>query len=118
MALVICSYGICACWSSLDVDLIIVILCVFVITVEEYARVAFQVEDGHYVLSFQVVGRMCRFQDLIQQSEEYQYLCEKDGHRHCCPSWSLPNYVAEYANKTDCMELKVTNIARDGMVFF
>ena len=85
---------------------------------EEYSRVAFQVEDGHDILSLQVLGRLCRFQDLLQQSEEYQYLCEKDGHRNCCPSWSLPNYVAEYANKTHCMEVQVIETALQKECFF
>uniref|UniRef100_A0A5K3FHB9 SSD domain-containing protein n=1 Tax=Mesocestoides corti TaxID=53468 RepID=A0A5K3FHB9_MESCO len=62
------------------------------------------------------VQSLCHLQRRIEQLPGYARLCSKaslfDPHSHCCPVWSLPNFVASIVRKTSCETVTSADVAR------
>ncbi len=84
---------------------------------EEYGRVALEL-DGTSLFSMETLSLVCYFQKLVEEISAYSDLCEQDDGRQCCPMWSISNYVAQWANKTDCADIKVRKDARQASLHF
>ncbi|XP_035704640.1 protein dispatched homolog 1 isoform X3 [Folsomia candida] len=86
---------------------------------DEYSRVALEIAMPKDVFSHEIVISICYFQKLTEVLPEYGKVCEHDDNENCCPMWSLPNYIAEYTNNTDCSTIKEYDIQlfKEGMHF-
>ena len=51
---------------------------------------------------------ICQLDDRLRSLSEFHPICETWSHGHCCPSWSLPNYVALLSNRTSCHHITVS----------
>ncbi|XP_069177966.1 protein dispatched isoform X2 [Procambarus clarkii] len=45
---------------------------------------------------------ICELDDRLRSPAEFGTICETWTPGRCCPSWSLPNYVALLSNRTSC----------------
>lgn len=75
---------------------------------DDYARLALEIDYPTNIFDHKVFMLICYFEKLVEALPEFTRVCEHDDSSgNCCPIWSLPNYVKEYANKTDCSNVKV-----------
>ncbi|XP_066965917.1 protein dispatched [Macrobrachium rosenbergii] len=72
-------------------------------------------EYGHMVIKSKVpkdslltlkhLKEICQLDDILRSPAEFLPVCETSSPGRCCPSWSLPNYVAFLTNKSSCHHL-------------
>lgn len=74
-----------------------------------YARMVFEPTQQASLLSANALHSMCRLeQQTIRSHIQFMKACYTSNITNaCCPSWSLPNYVALLNNKSNC--LNITN---------
>ncbi len=76
---------------------------------EDFSRIALELKNPKDIFDYETIMLMCFFQKKVEDLHSYKILCEKDAVYECCPGWSLPNYITQYRNKTDCAQLQVCN---------
>ena len=71
-----------------------------------YSRYALEHRNGSDLLTLESVQAMCRLDANIRRLSPLTTNCFRPAtqHEHCCRSWSLSNYVALVANRSDCSE--------------
>ncbi|KAB7497319.1 Protein dispatched-like protein 2 [Armadillidium nasatum] len=74
--------------------------------VPEYGHVVIKNKDPmQNLFSLHNLKAVCELDSILRSPLEINSICERSSGTRCCPSWSLPNYVALLSNKTSCMDL-------------
>lgn len=60
------------------------------------------------LLTLKHLKALCRLDERLRSPEEFRSLCQIWSPGQCCPSWSLPNYVALLSNRTSCHHITVS----------
>lgn len=81
----------------------------------DYAHLVITTTDNTTMLSFENVQKQCKYQsELVELGvNEYYKMCQRSAHseEHCCPVWSVPNYIALIAEKDSCDNLNREDVA-------
>ncbi|CAL4119913.1 unnamed protein product, partial [Meganyctiphanes norvegica] len=77
---------------------------------------------GHVVVKSQVereslltkrhLKAICELDTRIRSPPEFQNVCTESSSGKCCPSWSLPNFVALISNRTSCHDITDSDVRR------
>ncbi|XP_071485655.1 protein dispatched homolog 1-like [Diadema antillarum] len=72
-----------------------------------YARMVFASTHDNNLLSTEALHSMCRLeQQTVRSHIQFLRACYTSNVTHaCCPSWSLPNYVALLNNRSSCLNI-------------
>ncbi|XP_076048316.1 protein dispatched homolog 1-like [Oratosquilla oratoria] len=80
-----------------------------------------QIEYSHVVLAskepkddlftLENIRAMCKLDAQLREYDQFQEICETRSRNRCCPSWSLPNYVAFLNKRESCQHVNETDIA-------
>lgn len=83
--------------------------------IEDYVHVIVETVDGSSLFELQSIQNLCKLDKFILRMEHLQGgmrkdqtiqdYCEVKNSGDCCPSWSLANYLLQFANKTECDQL-------------
>lgn len=73
-------------------------------SVRNYARVIFRREDGGSMLDFGALRDVCLIDRKIRRLPTFRKMAERSD-RKLCLSWTLPNYVAAFHNKSTCAHI-------------
>lgn len=78
-------------------------------TVPEYGRVVIRsTRPRDTLLSLDHLHAICRLDEMLRSPPELGQVCETWRPGRCCPSWSLPNYVALISNRSSCHNITVS----------
>lgn len=78
-------------------------------TVPEYGRVVIKsTRPRDTLLSLDHLHAICRLDEMLRSPPELVQVCETWRPGRCCPSWSLPNYVALISNRSSCHNITVS----------
>ncbi|GAU93020.1 hypothetical protein RvY_05020 [Ramazzottius varieornatus] len=72
--------------------------------VRNFARVIFRREDGDSMLDFGALRDVCLIDRKIRRLPTFKKMAERND-RKMCLSWTLPNYVAAFHNKSTCAHI-------------
>ena len=82
--------------------------CYLPLTVPEYGRVILKsTVPRDTLLTLRHLQAICKLDDRLRSLPEFQPICETWSSGRCCPSWSLPNYVAFLSNRSSCHHIVV-----------
>ncbi|XP_030854402.1 protein dispatched homolog 1-like [Strongylocentrotus purpuratus] len=72
-----------------------------------YARMVFEPLQGENLFNAEALHSMCRLElQTIRSHVQFMKACYTSNVTNaCCPSWSLPNYVALLNNKSNCFNI-------------
>ena len=78
-----------------------------------YARYTFEHRNGSDLMTFESVRTMCDVDNRLRQLSPLKNSCFRPStqHKHCCRTWSLSNYVALLANRTQCSEISRDDVS-------
>lgn len=80
------------------------------LTVPEYGRVILKsTVPRETLLTLHHLKAICQLDERLRALPEFQPICETWSPGRCCPSWSLPNYVALLFNRTSCHHITVSS---------
>ncbi|KAK3092676.1 hypothetical protein FSP39_005755 [Pinctada imbricata] len=70
------------------------------------ARIVYQSSDGSNLFTADKLHQMCNTESTsIQAHHTFPGICQVKESGHCCPSWSLANYVAFLSGKLSCQNI-------------
>ncbi|XP_063887367.1 protein dispatched-like [Scylla paramamosain] len=74
--------------------------------VPEYGRVILKsTVPRTTLLTLHHLRAICQLDERLRSLSEFQPICETWSPGRCCPSWSLPNYVALLSNRSSCHQI-------------
>ncbi|KAG7174801.1 protein dispatched homolog 1-like isoform X2 [Homarus americanus] len=62
------------------------------------------------LLTLKYLQAICQLDDRLRSPAEFKPICETWSPGRCCPSWTLPNYVAFLSNRTSCHHIKLEDV--------
>ncbi|XP_050706093.1 protein dispatched homolog 1-like, partial [Eriocheir sinensis] len=81
--------------------------------VPEYGRVILKsTVPRETLLTLQHLKAICQLDDRMRALPEFHPICETWSPGRCCPSWSLPNYVALINNRTSCHNITQEDVVK------
>ncbi|KAG0713160.1 Protein dispatched 1 [Chionoecetes opilio] len=81
--------------------------------VPEYGRVILKSREARdSLLTLRHLLAICHLDDRLRSLAEFQPICETWSPGQCCPSWSLPNYVALLSNRTSCHHITQEDVVK------
>ncbi|KAF2363401.1 Protein patched/dispatched [Trinorchestia longiramus] len=57
---------------------------------------------AYSLMSLDHLQSICELDRRIREAPSFEGICQRASPEECCPSWSIPNYVALLTNKTRC----------------
>lgn len=76
--------------------------------VEDYVQVVVESRNKFNLFTLSSLQAICHIDSHILRKDSnnvFEQSCERTNLGNCCPSWSLPNYVAFFSNKSSCLDI-------------